>query len=219
MSSVNIIDITERISYIPACEKPLSSDIGIIRGDRQLYLFDVGSTLEDLNYLHSLDKPPVIIISHFHADHTWWLTEHHEGDPDVSPEDHISTCYERPQYSDLYVGPLSYKHTGDGTIVRERITLNDGIKLDIIPIPSSHCKGSLALMIDDSYLFLGDSTYSCKSGYNVGLLQAQIKLLESLPAETVFLSHDRHFSRPKSVVLRQLKSYYARRTPGDVFIS
>ncbi len=46
-----IKEISERVSYIPACDKPLSSDIGIVRGDSRISLFDVGSTPQDLNYL------------------------------------------------------------------------------------------------------------------------------------------------------------------------
>ena len=57
-----IKEINDRISYIPACEKPLSSDIGIIRGDSKIYLFDVGSTLQALNFLYSLPDNKDIII-------------------------------------------------------------------------------------------------------------------------------------------------------------
>lgn len=218
MEPVTIKSVNDRISYIPACDRPLSSDIGIIYGDRHTYLYDVGSTIGDLDFLHGLSEPPVIVISHFHADHTWWLTEHRAGDPDVSPDDSISTCYTRPSYSALYVSPQTLRHTHDGTVVREPVVIEDGVRLEILPVPSSHAKGCLALSVDDSFIFMGDSTYACSKGYNTQQLKALIGFLEQHPADHVLLSHDRHFVRPKEVVIRQLKSYYDHRIPGETYI-
>ena len=38
-----IQQISDKISYIPATENPLSADIGIIRDGGQTWLFDVGN--------------------------------------------------------------------------------------------------------------------------------------------------------------------------------
>ena len=204
-----LITVNDRISYIPACEKPLSSDVGVIRGDKKIYLFDVGSTVQNLNYLYSLPDDKEIIISHFHADHTWWLETHRLGDTDMSENDNISPCYERPLYEKRYVSKQSAKYTGGGDIVTDPVSIEDGVKLTIAPIPSSHSKGSLALIVNDEIAFLGDATYSTadKTGpfYNAQLLQEEIAFLERIPAGKVFLSHERRPVKPKEVIIRQLK--------------
>ena len=203
-----IIKVNDRISYIPACEKPLSADIGIIRGDSKIYLYDVGSTLQALNYLYSLPDDKVIVISHFHGDHTWWLGTHRPGDSEMGAEDNVSPCYERPAYSKLYVSKQTAKYTG-GDIVTEPITIEDGVKLTIAPMPSSHSKGSLALIVNDELAFVGDATYSSSDNngtfYNAQLLQEEIAFLESIPATKVFLSHEKRPIKPKEVIIRQLK--------------
>ena len=38
------IKITEKISYIPACENRLSSDMGIVRAGGFTYVYDTGSS-------------------------------------------------------------------------------------------------------------------------------------------------------------------------------
>ncbi len=209
----DIIKINDRISYIPACKEPLSADVAIIRGDSRMYLYDVGSTVQCLNYLYSLPDDKTIIISHFHADHTWWLEEHRSGDIDMSPDDHISTCYERPAYSHLYVSKYTSRHTG-GEIVTEPLVIEDGVKLTILPIPSPHCKGSLALLVNDEIAFLGDATYGAERDgaifYNPQLLQAQIEFLENLPAAQVFLSHEKRPLKNREVLIRLQKSIYSK---------
>lgn len=138
------IKITERISYLPSTEETLSADVGIIRGDSSLYLFDVGSgekMLESVRRVIASEskKETVVIISHFHGDHL----DNIRGIP----------------YSRLYVGSHTAKYTKDGEIVDRPVEINDGIKLDIRPLTASHCKGSLMLCVDDKYLFIGDSAY------------------------------------------------------------
>lgn len=100
--------------------------------------------------------------------------------------------------------------------------IDDGVHLEIIPMPSTHAKGCLALMVDDEYLFMGDATYPMqKDGhtvFNSQLLKAQIDLLASLPADKLLLSHDDKFIRPKKVVLRQLGAVYGKRSKDDPYI-
>ncbi len=229
-----IKNINDHISYIPCCEMPISGDVGIIRGKKSTYLYDVGSTPECLDFLHSLNGRMQLVISHFHADHTWWLTKHKKGDADVRDDDEISISYERPAFEKLYIGKSTEKYLPDGTIVTEPLLIEDEtpsgapLKLEIIPMPSSHSKGSLALSVDDEYLFLGDSTYcrirkNAETGeewaeYNVMKLQQQIAVLKSLKAEKCLISHDRHFIRPKAVVIRQLEAFYSKREPGENII-
>lgn len=232
------IKITDRISYIPSCEKPISGDVGIVRGDRFTYIYDTGSTPETLEFLQGLDGKCDIVISHFHADHTWWLTRHNKGDADVSEGDTFSLSYERPRFRNIYVGSHTKKYIPDGEAIcaptlisaasglklsaDERVMPGsgneeyDGIKISVYPLPNSHCKGSLLMMVDDEYAFIGDSSYcrekDGKAVYNAQLLKEEIGLLERIPADKLLISHDRKFLRNKEVVLRQLRSIYGHRT-------
>lgn len=225
--------INEYISYIPATEIPISSDVGIIYGKNCTYVFDVGSIPESLDFLHSLNGNVKIVISHFHADHTWWLTRHKPGEEGMLPGDTLSLTYEPVKYEKLYIGKGTERYLPDGEIIREpyiiwdEITDREGkpLKLEILPMPSSHSKGSLALVVNDEYIFMGDSTY-CRYipkregvedhvEYNVQKLKEQIELLKSIKAEKCLISHEKRIMRPKKVVIRQLESIYARRQPGE----
>lgn len=225
--------INEYISYIPATEIPISSDVGIIYGKNCTCVFDVGSIPESLDFLHSLNGNVKIVISHFHADHTWWLTRHKPGEEGMLPGDTLSLTYEPVKYEKLYIGKGTERYLPDGEIIREpyiiwdEITDREGkpLKLEILPMPSSHSKGSLALVVNDEYIFMGDSTY-CRYipkregvedhvEYNVQKLKEQIELLKSIKAEKCLISHEKRIMRPKKVVIRQLESIYAGRQPGE----
>lgn len=224
-------NINEYISYIPSCEMPISGEVGIIKGKKTTYLFDVGSTRECLDYLYSLEGKMQIVISHFHGDHTWWLTKHREGEKGMLPGDTLSTTYTPVKYEKLYIGKSTEKYLPDGEIVTEPMVIEDEtpsgtpLILKIIPMPSSHTKGCLALSVNDEYLFMGDATY-CKyiaesenedghAEYNVQKLKEQIDVLKSIEAEKCLVSHEKRFMRPKKVVIRQLEAIYERRLPGE----
>ncbi len=223
--------INDYISYIPSCEVPISGEVGVIYGKKTTYLFDVGSTYECLDFLYSLKGKMQIVISHFHGDHTWWLTKHRAGEKGMLPGDTISLTYEPVKYEKLYIGKSTEKYLPDGQIVMEPVIIEDEtpsgqpLKLEIIPMPSSHTKGSLALVVNDEYVFMGDATY-CKyiaegeegdgyAEYNVQKLKEQIDVLKKLKAEKCLVSHEKRFERPLKVVIRQLESIYARRLPGE----
>ena len=157
--------INDYISYIPSCEVPISGEVGIIYGKKTTYLYDVGSTYECLDFLYSLNGKMQIVISHFHGDHTWWLTKHRAGEKGMLPGDTISLTYEPVKYEKIYIGKSTEKYLPDGQIVMEPVIIEDEtpsgqpLKLEIIPMPSSHTKGSLALVVNDEYVFMGDATY------------------------------------------------------------
>ena len=238
------IKITDRIFYIPSCEKPLSADVGIVRGDKRVYLFDAGSTPETLEFLHSLNGNCDIVVSHFHGDHTWWLTGHKKGDEGMEEGDELSLTYERPRFGRIYVGSYTSRYIPDGEVISTPTVIShrpgqgtdadksagisgtsdlyDGVKVCVYPLPNSHCKGALAMMVDDEYLFLGDATYCMtKNGvpvYNAQLLKDEIELLKRLPAKYCLISHDKRFVREKRVLLRQLESIYAKRRQDSPYI-
>ena len=97
---------------------------------------------------------------------------------------------------------------------------NENIK--IIPLPSSHAKGSLILEYGD-YAFCGDGTYCMsKNGkhfYNATLLFDEIRTLEKLSCTYLCLSHDKNFVQNRKDVINLHKEIYSRRKTGEPFIS
>ena len=191
--------ITDRISYIPAIESPLSADIGIVRCDDGLWLFDVGSSEEAAAVVNALPGKKNVVLSHFHPDHAGNI--------------------ERITYDTLYVGAFTCRRLGIGTLVDEHLYFENGIHL--FPLPSSHAKGCLGLEFGD-YAFLGDATYSTiKSGqvaYNAGLLQEMLAVLKALQANWFLLSHSEPLACPKAEVVAQLEEIYSLRKPNDPFV-
>ena len=202
---MNIVSLTERISYVPATEEPLSADVGIVRGKEYTWLFDVGSSREMATVVENLpedfSKRKNIVISHFHPDHM--------------------ANWNRISHEEVYQGKNTFGYTHEGMVVEEPLTLEDGIKLYLFPIPSSHAKGCLGLVVGE-YAFLGDATYCThkkdQAVYNAGLLLEQIRILETLPVKYFLLSHQKEFSRPKEKILAELREIYSRRKKDDPYI-
>lgn len=202
MLIVEPIRINEFISYIPQVERPLSSDIVLIQGGEKLYVWDVGNRDDATTYLNELNVPKCVILSHFHSDHIARL------------EDTV--------FDELYLGNQTYKTVRNGIVVDRPITIKDRITLTILPVPSTHAKGCLALMVNDTYLFTGDATYAMwkddKTIYNAQLLKEEMDLFSSLPATKYFLSHDNGKLRKKEVVLKLLENIYNQRDPSSPWI-
>lgn len=196
------IQISERISYWRAKEEPLSADIGVIEGDEYTWVFDAGDGEEALACINSITEPMNLVVSHFH-------------------KDHIGNAG-RVSYHKLYQGGHTLKYTHRGEVVENDIWLEDGVKLRLFVIPSSHAKGCVGLEVNEEYAFLGDAVYcSIKEGkrvYNANLLAEQIKVLSALKAKYFLLSHRARFICRKEVVLRQLESIYAKRNVRNAWI-
>lgn len=195
----NMIKINDYIEYLPATEAPLSAEVYRIKGENNNYLFDVGISKEAKEIVEDT-KNRMIIISHFHPDHMGNLK-------------HIPNDIEN-----LYVGDYTYKILGYGNIIRNIIEINDGINLKIIPMPNSHAKGSLALLVNNEYLLIGDSLYCNTKGYNVSLLNSEIRLLKDLEFKYVLVSHKDNIY-PKKAVIEELEYYYSKRSKDKPYIS
>ena len=196
-----IIKITDRISYIKATEKPLSADVGIVEGDEFIWTFDVGADESVPISLNKIQKPKKAVISHFHPDHMGNL-------------EHVNL-------NEIYLGANTFKYSNRGTIVEEDIFFDDGVKIHVFPLPSSHAKGSLGLETGD-YAFLGDGTYATmKQGricYNASVLKEEIAVLKNLSAKFFFISHDEKFIRTKEEILSELEEIYSKRDPKESHI-
>ena len=162
---------------------------------------DVGSSEEAADLLQKLPGEKILVLSHFHPDHTanWTKIPHKE----------------------LYQGVNTRGYTHSGVAVDQEMVLQDGLELRLFPIPSSHARGSLGLVAGE-YAFLGDAAYSTrKQGqivYNAQLLREEIRVLQSLPVRYFLLSHDTQFCHEKEEVLTGLEELYVRREKGDPYI-
>ena len=211
---------------------PLSADVIAVRGDSAWWIFDVGACDEAAQFINDLPRNLVddvanlakrdndvrlaknVIISHFHRDHL--LNVQRMCDGEISLD-----------IDALYVGAYASKTFGEiegvaKNVVMEPLSFDDGVHIEILPMPNSHAKGSLALIVDD-YVFLGDATYpmvghGAPDVYNVQILGEQIKLLKSLKPTRFCLSHKRGLVRDKTSVIQFLESVYARRQKNENYI-
>ena len=195
----NMIRVSDELYFLPSTEAPFSADIYLIKGEKKNYLFDIGIGKEARKIVDEIDNK-VVIISHFHQDHLGNLKFY-----DLKNED-------------IFIGDYTYKIIGYGTVVRNIIEINDKVNLKIIPIPNSHAKGSLVLLINNEILLMGDSLYCNTKGYNVSLLNSEIKLLKELDFKYAMSSHkDKLY--PKKIVLDELEYYYSKRSKDKPYIS
>jgi glyoxylase-like metal-dependent hydrolase (beta-lactamase superfamily II) len=197
------IVIDERVSYWKASEQPLSADVGVVRGDRYWWLYDVGDDAALARCIEALPGEKRIVLSHFHGDHTGNLG--------------------RLRYDALYVGKNTARYLDTACVIVDReLVLADGVQLRIFPLPSSHAKGSVGLEVGGRYAFLGDGTYSThKKGqevYNAGLLKEEIGVLRALQADWLLLSHGTPLLRPRDEVLAELEAIYQKRNVRESYI-
>lgn len=196
-----IVQLTENISYLPAGVSPLSSDVVFIRTDKAVWIFDTGLNDEAAEEIQKIKTKKNIVISHFHADHTFNLS--------------------RVSWDNLYVSGYTKKHVKSGTVINGVLEVNENPPLKIFELPSSHAKGCLCIQCGD-FAFLGDGTY-CRmlTGnhyYNVQLLQQEIKMLENLPCKYVCLDHDRHFIQDRLALINLHKEILATRKPKEALV-
>ena len=189
---MSIIAINDRLGYIEASDDPLSADVGIIKTEGGVFLYDVGNGNKNASELAGEYN---VVLSHFHADHTGNI-------------DRIKT-------RSLYVSAQTYRHVNRGTVVRADICVND---VHIFSLPSSHTDGCLGLETRDGFAFVGDALYSkVKDGayvYNAQLLKEEIEVIRALRAELLLVSHYKGMIRKKEDVINELLAIYALREKG-----
>ena len=233
-----IVKLTDKIQYLQVSYEPLSADVVVVRGDSAWWIFDVGACDMAVDFINALPRvfagarvgenaanlescndasvslQKNIVISHFHRDHLLNVVRHCNGEVLLD-------------FDTLYVGSHASKVVGEMSdrkkiVVTEPLSFDDGVHIEILPIPNSHAKGSLALVVDD-YVFLGDATYPMVGHgepdvYNVQILEQQIKMLKALPVSHFCLSHKRGLVRDKSSVIQFLESVLARRQKNENYI-
>lgn len=199
---MDLRSLSERVSYFPATRSPLSAEIGIVRGDQTDWIFDVGNGAAAVEAIRCLSRQRIIVLSHFHEDHT--------GNWGQIP------------YREMYCGEYTRRKLQAGTEIVTPITCHDGITLTIFPLPSTHSKGAVGLVVNDEYAFLGDATYGVQKqgriAYNLNKLREMISALEAIRARYFLISHAPTFVQPKEPVIAKLKALYERRKPGEAFL-
>ena len=173
-----------------------------------------------------------IVISHFHRDHMGNLER-------IAKIPATGNCV------NLYVSSYTNRYCKSGNIVDEEITIDDGVKIRIFPMESSHSKGCLCLAVNDEVAFIGDAIYPAyktiddKSGkmdvcvdkfdnrrdyrkqqkvYNVQHMKSQIEKLKSLDVKKVFLAHEKNPLVRKEIMVVFLERIYKKREAGNPYI-
>lgn len=188
---------------IPATKDPLSADVVILKGQNEYWIYDVGNSDEVAKTINNLPGKKNIIISHFHADHLGNIS--------------------KVNFDKLYVSKQTMKYSKTGTLVEAPVEITDGdLKLTILPFPSSHSKGCLGLVVNDTYLLAGDSTYPClkdgKRMFNTTVLKEEIDFLEGVNAQFICLSHEVRFVYKKATAIKNLCYFYKKRIQGQPYI-
>lgn len=237
--------LSEQISYLEESDNPLSADVFFIRTDACVYVYDVGSCVEARERIERIHEDKIVVLSHFHADHT----------------DNLGKI----TFRELYAGKETLKHVGAGNAVEGEVLLEPLIPIRLITLPSSHAKDCVALCYGNQYAFCGDATYATqkrfpaqasggvypdstagepavctgtetqavpdgekgagrepeytvKTVYNAQKLKAMIETLKSLDVKYLVLSHEGNPVHCKSEVIRTLELIYRRRDKNSAYI-
>ena len=138
-------------------------------------LGEKGVKFSDIRYL---------LISHFHPDHMANL--------------------KKVKSDEIYLGANTFKYVKRGNIVETDLFIDDGVKIHLFPLPSSHAKGSVGLEAG-RFAFLGDATYTTvKNGkvcYNSSVLKEEIGVLKNLSAKYFLISHDEKFIKTNLIAI------------------
>lgn len=160
--------IGDFIRYIPSFEQPLSAEVYFVQGKNHTYLYDVGNHEHSLRAIQALTCSPVVILSHFHADHTGNLL--------------------KADFDRIYVGDYTKDKLGIGTVVSEPMSVDDGITLEVIPCPSVHTPGCLILNVNREFCLIGDLFFH-RAPVSVALARQMIETLTLVDTNYFVFSH------------------------------
>ena len=181
--------IGERIKYLPAENDPLSADVYCIEGDQYCYVYDVGNDDRSLQYINELSKERVIILSHYHKDHIGNIEDIH--------------------YRDLYVGKKTHEAIGKGIIVEDAITINDGVRIDVIHCISPHTDGSLIITVDNEYTLIAD-LYFTRAPFDKEKAMKMLDSLRNVDTKYYVVSHQEDEKViPKEHLIVELTAYFS----------
>jgi len=195
--------IDNDLYHLPSENAPvLSADVGVYFGGKFVWMFDCGASDYAYDFIRGGEQIRMV-ISHFHRDHSYNLNR-------------------LENISELYVGKYSFDHFKKGNIVTNELYFEDNGTIHIMPIPNSHSKGSLAMEINEEYIFLGDSVYGMRKDkhlmYNSQLLLEQYRLLQNVNADKCLISHDERYVVNKDEILAKFEKILSKRKSGEPMI-
>ena len=180
--------ISAKIKYLPSTNDPLSADVYCIEGDKYYYVYDVGNDDRSLQYINQLSKEKIIIISHYHNDHTGNIVGLHNRD--------------------LYVGKKTYEVIGKGVIVEDKLTIHDGVRIDVSYCISPHTNGSLIVTIDNEYTLIAD-LYFTRPPFECEKAMKMIESLRDIDTKSFVISHQEDEKViPKETLIQELTEYF-----------
>lgn len=180
--------IGERIKYLPAMNDPLSADVFCIDGDQFCYVYDVGNNAHSLHCINQTSKEKIIVLSHYHKDHTGNIEGVH--------------------YRNLFVGKKTYEAIGKGVIVEDKLTINDGVRIEIAHCVSPHTDGSLMVTIDNEYTLIAD-LYFTRPPFDKEKAMKMIDSLRSIDTKYFVISHQEEEKViPKDKLIAELTAYF-----------
>ena len=180
--------IGKRIKYLPATNDPLSADVHCIEGDQYCYIYDVGNDDRSLQYINQISKEKIVILSHYHKDHTGNIAD--------------------IRYRDLYVGKQTHEAIGKGIIVEDAITINDRVRIDVIHCISPHTDGSLIITVDNEYTLIAD-LYFTRPPFEMEKAMKMIETLRDIDTKYFVISHQEDEKViPKETLITELTAYF-----------
>ena len=180
--------IGKRIKYLPATNDPLSADVYCIDGDQYCYVYDVGNNNRSLQHINQISKEKIVILSHHHKDHTGNIADVH--------------------YHNLYVGKKTYDAIGKGIILEDKLTINDGVRIDVIQCISPHTDGSLIITVDNEYTLIAD-LYFTRPPFEMEKAMKMIETLRDIDTKYFVISHQEDEKViPKEKLIAELTAYF-----------
>lgn len=180
--------IAPRIWRVPPENEPLSSDAFIVEGDERYYVFDVGASDAAYEAIAALDKPAMVILSHFHRDHTENM--------------------KRLALGEVLVGARTRKQLGLGMVVDAPLTIRDGVEIVVRPCVSPHAPGCLIATVDGAYTLIGDLHYA-RPGTGQGEAKGMLNELRRLDTQWFIVSHaEDDPTVEKNLLLDEIRMYF-----------
>ena len=180
--------INNNIKYLPSSKEPLSADVYFIEGEKNCYIYDVGNDTNSLTSINRVGRGKTVILSHYHKDHTGNI--------------------EQIKCDALYVGRKTHEIIKKGEIVEENITINDGIKIEIIPCTSPHTDGSLIVNINNEYALIAD-LYFTRPPFDTEKAKLMVEHLKNIDTKYFVISHlEDEKIVPKEKMITELSEYF-----------
>lgn len=206
---MSLIQITDRIWYLPACEKNDRPVLGYIRGDQYTLQIDAGASpahgeefSRELKRL-LLPAPDFAVLTHWHWDHTFGLcglhcpaiaceetqailekVSHWQWTPHAMAKrletgEEIPFCDEHIRVE--YDNPETIRVTLPEITFQTKMTIDlGGITAQILHMPATHSPDCTAVLLpEERFIFLGDAPCGDFYGRNGGY---DLKALQEMMA-------------------------------------